>query len=42
MSQRTAKANQIRGLVAEYGLVVPKRLSHLRAALPGLASPQTG
>jgi len=35
MSQRTAKANQIRGLVAEYGLVAPKHLSQLRAALPG-------
>ncbi len=34
MSQRTAKVNQIRGLVAEYGLVTPKHLSHLRAALP--------
>jgi transposase len=34
MSQRTAKANQIRGLVAEYGLVAPKNLSQLRAALP--------
>ncbi len=32
--QRTAKANQIRGLVAEYGLVTSKELSHLRAALP--------
>ena len=32
--QRTAKANQIRGLVAEYGLIAPKELSHLRAALP--------
>jgi transposase len=34
MTQRTAKANQIRGLVAEYGLVAPKRLSSLRAAIP--------
>ena len=34
MSHRTAKANQIRGLVAEYGLVAPKRLSSLRAAIP--------
>jgi len=34
MSQRTAKANQIRGLVAEYGLVTEKRLSSLRAAIP--------
>jgi transposase len=32
--QRTAKANQIRGLVAEYGLVAPKRLNSLRAAIP--------
>ena len=32
--QRTAKANQIRGLVAEYGLVAPKELMHLRRALP--------
>jgi transposase len=32
--QRTAKANQIRGLVAEYGLVAPKELVHLRRALP--------
>ena len=32
--QRTAKANQIRGLVAEYGLVAPKEVAHLRRALP--------
>ena len=32
--RRTAKANQIRGLVAEYGLVAPQRLSSLRAAIP--------
>ncbi len=35
MTQRTAKANQIRGLVTEYGLVAPQRLSSLRAAIPG-------
>ena len=34
IKQRTAKANQIRGLVAEYGLVAPKELLHLRRALP--------
>ncbi len=34
MTQRTAKANQIRGLVAEYGLVAPKYMSSLRAAIP--------
>jgi transposase len=32
--QRTAKANQIRGLVAEYGLVAPKEMVQLRRALP--------
>jgi transposase len=35
VAQRTAKASQIRGLVAEYGLVVPAGLPRLRAALPG-------
>ena len=34
MSQRTAKMNQIRGLVAEYGLVAPKRAYSLRKAIP--------
>jgi transposase len=34
MGQRNAKANQIRGLVSEYGLVAPKQISHLRAAIP--------
>ncbi len=32
--QRTAKANQIRGLVAEYGLVAPLTLCALRVAIP--------
>jgi transposase len=35
ITQRTAKANQIRGLVAEYGLVAPPQLRSLRAAIPG-------
>ncbi|MCG5526578.1 IS110 family transposase [Ectothiorhodospira haloalkaliphila] len=34
VSQRTAKANQIRGLVGEYGLVAPKGIEHLRRVLP--------
>lgn len=34
MEQRIAKANQIRGLVSEYGLVAPIHVSHLRAAIP--------
>jgi len=34
IAQRTAQANQIRGLVAEYGLVAPKQLGPLRRAIP--------
>jgi transposase len=34
ITQRTAKANQIRGLVAEYGLVAPLTLRALRVAIP--------
>jgi transposase len=34
IEQRTAKTNQIRGLVAEYGLVAPRELGQLRIALP--------
>lgn len=34
IGQRTAKGNQIRGLVAEYGLVAPQQINHLRAAIP--------
>ena len=37
IEQRTAKGNQIRGLVAEYGLIAPKELSSLRRAIPVLA-----
>ncbi|MFN8985216.1 MAG: IS110 family transposase [Burkholderiales bacterium] len=33
-SHRKAKANQIRGLVSEYGLVAPRELLHLRKAIP--------
>ena len=36
VKQRTAKGNQIRGLLAEYGLVVVKRIECLRVALPEL------
>ena len=43
VKQRTAKANQIRGLVAEYGLVAPKEIVHLRRALPcWLEDPENG
>jgi len=34
ITHRTAKANQIRGLVAEYGLVAPKHSCSLRTAIP--------
>jgi transposase len=34
VTQRTSKANQIRGLVGEYGLVAPIGVSALRRALP--------
>ena len=34
MSERTAKANQIRGLVAEYGLIAPQHVGPLRQAIP--------
>ena len=34
IKQRTAKANQIRGLVGEYGVVAPVRIGQLRRALP--------
>lgn len=34
MGHRTAKANQIRGLVTEYGLVAPLQMASLRAAIP--------
>lgn len=34
MEQRIAKVNQIRGLVSEYGLVAPREILHLRAAIP--------
>ncbi len=33
---RTALANQIRGLLAEYGVVIPQQVSPLRRALPRL------
>jgi len=34
VEQRTAKGNQIRGLVAEYGLVAPREMASLRRAIP--------
>jgi transposase len=34
VDQRKATANQIRGLTSEYGLIAPKELLYLRAAIP--------
>jgi transposase len=34
MKHRTATSNQLRGLLAEYGIVLPKGLSHLRKQVP--------
>lgn len=34
VKQRTAKANQIRGLLAEYGIVMAQRVDKLRQAIP--------
>ena len=34
IEERTALANQIRGLLAEYGIVIPKGISQVRLAVP--------
>ncbi len=36
VGNRTAQVNQIRGLLGEFGLVVPKGVARLRRALPGI------
>ena len=36
VQERTALINQVRGLLAEYGIVVPKGINKIRAALPGI------
>lgn len=36
VAQRTAQANQIRGFLLEYGLVVPQGIAHLRQRLPAI------
>ena len=37
VGERTAKVNQIRGLVGEYGIVAPRGIHQLRRALPCLS-----
>jgi transposase len=34
--QRTAQANQIRGLLAEFGIVIPQGIRHISRHLPGI------
>jgi transposase len=34
--QRTAQANQIRGLLAEFGVVIPQGIRHISQHLPGI------
>jgi transposase len=36
IANRTAQVNQIRGLLGEFGLVVPKGVARLRRELPGI------
>src|SRR5882757_3678761 len=36
MGDRTAKVNQIRGLLAEYGIAIAPQIRHLRIALSGI------
>jgi hypothetical protein len=43
LGQRATKANQLRGLVSEYGLVAPQELCQLRRVVPGwLKNPDDG
>lgn len=36
IKQRTAQSNQIRGLLAEYGVIIAKGLAHVRKQLPAI------
>ncbi len=36
VARRTAQANQIRGLLMEYGLILPQGISHIRRSIPSL------
>ncbi len=38
---RTAQANQIRGLLGEYGLIVPQGIAHIATRVPGLVEDAT-
>lgn len=36
VARRTALANQIRGLLLEYGIVIPKGIGYVRKTIPGI------
>jgi len=36
VARRTAQANQIRGLLMEYGIIIPKGIAYVRKAIPGI------
>ena len=36
IGDRTATANRIRGLIAEYGLIIPQGIGHVRSKVPEL------
>ncbi len=36
VARRTAQANQIRGLLIEYGVILPKGISHIRKSIPSI------
>jgi transposase len=36
VARRTAQANQVRGVLMEYGIVIPKGISYIRKALPSI------
>ncbi len=41
LKHRTALSNQLRGLLAEYGIVLPKSIHTLRSRLPGILEDAT-
>ena len=41
VTQRTALSNQIRGLLAEYGLVIPPGIHHLKRRLPDILADES-
>ncbi|MCF6226037.1 MAG: IS110 family transposase [Xanthomonadales bacterium] len=36
VARRTAQANQIRGLLMEYGVIIPKGIAYVRKEIPGI------